>query len=293
MNDVSLRFAEKIAAIFTKTIELLFAKVHTMTTEIMQPFFMPVLTLYFIIIGWQVIIGNLSSKKDSLIRLFILFPLISSAIFNLETYNEFVSTPIINLKDFITSKISSLTGNENIFTWLDTIFIKLFTEVSATLWNGNFLFNIANYVFGFLLVAVYFILYLFATIFTLESLVAVYLLLLIGPIFIIFFAFNETKFITSAWFKSLMTYWLYAPFTALIILFAQGVVSVATKESVGNVFGMLFTLFAGALCVYFIKKVPEYANSITMGVSNSGVAFSWSNLRSVVPNRNKNNNKQK
>lgn len=56
---------------------------------------------------------------------------------------------------------------------------------------------------------------------------------------------------------------------------------------------MLFTLFAGALCVYFIKKVPEYANSITMGVSNSGVAFSWSNLRSVVPNRNKNNNKQK
>lgn len=293
MNDTSLRFAESIATIFTKTIELLFSKVHTMTTEIMQPFFMPGLTLYFIIIGWQVIIGNLSSKKDSLIRLFILFPLISSAIFNLETYNEFVSTPIINLRDFVTSKISSLTGNENVFRWLDTIFIKMFTDVNATLWNGNFIFNAVNYIFGFLLVAVYFILYLFATIFTLESLVAVYLLLLIGPIFLIFFAFNETKFITSAWFKSLMTYWLYAPFTALIILFSQGVVSVATKESVGSVFGMLFTLFAGALCVYFIKKVPEYANSITMGVSNSGVSFSWSNLKSVVPSSNKNNKNQK
>ena len=212
MQEKTLGFAESLANIFQTALTSIYKSIHSLTNDLLEPFLVPILSLYFIFIGYQIIMGNINKSKDVLIRLLIIFPLLFSVIFNLESYNEFVSEPILNLKDFITQKISSLTGEANIFTWLDTQFLKLIVNVQSTYLKGSVLFQFANYIMGILLIAVFFFLYVYATVYSIQSLVYVGLLLLIGPVFLFFLCFNFSKSLFFIWLRTLMTYFMYSVF---------------------------------------------------------------------------------
>lgn len=279
--DASLLFAEKMAYVFQRSLTAITSTLSNVAAEILEPFLYPILTLYFIILGYQIILGNIDvKKKDVILRIGIIFPLIITTIFNIDMYMQYVSQPIIEVKNFVTSKFSILTGQENIFTWLDTQFLKLITNVFSTYLQNNIFTNFINYMIGILLLVPFFFLYLYLTVYSLVSLVLVGLLLLVGPIFLFFLCFNLTKNLFFLWLRSLMTYWLYAPLVALMMIFVQNVVSVSLQDSVGQLHGDIFTIFATVICIYFVKMVPEIANSLTHGVSSAHEAsnFTWSRM---------------
>lgn len=281
MTEQKLRFAETVAATFQDALDLIYKSIHTITNDLLAPFLVPVLTLYFIFIGYQIILGNFNIKKiDVLIRLFVMFPLIVSIIFDISAYNEWVSEPILNLKDFITEKITSLTGEKNLYKWLDTQFLKMISNVFATYFNGSILFQFTNYIFGFLLIVVFFFMYVYATVFSLQSLVYVNLLLQIGPVFLFFFCFNFSKNLFFIWFRTVMTYFMYSVFLALILVFVQGAINISVSQSVGLRYADIFTLFVGVISIIFIKSVPELSNAVTQGVSSGHEAsnFTWSRI---------------
>ncbi|RXJ82175.1 type IV secretion system protein [Arcobacter sp. F2176] len=281
MNEQSLRFAETIATTFQNALSLIYKSVFQITNDLLAPFLVPVLTLYFIFIGYQIILGNFNIKKiDVLARLFIVFPLIISVIFNFHTYNEWVANPILDIKDFITQKISSLSGEANMFTWLDTQFLKITTNVFSTYFQGSFILQPMNYVFGFLLIVTFFYIYVYSTIYSIQSLVYVGLLLIIGPVFLFFFCFNFSKNLFFLWFRTLMTYFMYSVFLALILFFVKGAIDISLNQSLGLRHADIFTIFVSVISIIFIKAVPELSNAITQGASSGHEAanFSWSRI---------------
>lgn len=280
MQEKTLGFAESLANIFQTALTSIYKSIHSLTSDLLEPFLVPILSLYFIFIGYQIIMGNINKSKDVLIRLLIIFPLLFSVIFNLESYNEFVSEPILNLKDFITQKISSLTGEANIFTWLDTQFLKLIVNVQSTYLKGSVLFQFANYIMGILLIAVFFFLYVYATVYSIQSLVYVGLLLLIGPVFLFFLCFNFSKSLFFIWLRTLMTYFMYSVFLALILVFIHGAINISLNKTLGSMLPDIFTIFIGVISIIFVKSVPELSNAITQGASSGHEAsnFTWSRI---------------
>lgn len=282
MQEKTLGFAQILADSFQKALKSIYESIYSITTDLMEPFLVPVLSLYFIFIGYQIIMGNINKSKDVLIRLVLIFPLLFSVIFSFETYNEFVSEPILNLKDFITQKISSLTGEGNMFAWLDTIFIKLLGDVYSTYFEGNILFHLPEYILGILLIAVFFYLYVYATVYSIQSLVYVGLLLLIGPVFLFFLCFNFSKSLFFIWLRTLMTYFMYSVFLALILVFIYNAINISANKAMGSLIPDIFTIFIGIISITFVKGVPELSNAITQGASSGHEAsnFTWSRIAS-------------
>lgn len=279
--DKPLLFAEKTAFVFQRSLTAITSSLSEVSAEILQPFFIPILTLYFIILGYQIILGNVNIKqKDVILRIGIIIPLVITTIFNVGMYMDLVSGPIVELRTFIVSKFSILTGQENMFKWIDTQFLNLITNVFSVYLDNNIFTNFINYMIGIILLVPFFFLYVYITMYSLMSLVLVGLLLLIGPMFLFFLCFNLTKNLFFLWLRSLMTYWLYAPLIALMMVFVQNVISISLLDSVGQLHGDIFTVFTTIICIFFVKMIPEIANSLTQGVSSAHEAsnFTWSRI---------------
>lgn len=284
---MEIQFAQSLANIFNKAIQSIYREIFTLTNDILQPFLVPVLSLYLALVGYQYIMGNISQSKDVIIRLFLIIPILTSVIFNFETYNMYISEPILSLKDGITNAISSLTAGENLFKWLDTLFIKLFLDVESKYFGGS-LFNIRvmDILIGIAMIIPFFFMYVYATVYSLQSLVFTNLLLLIGPIFLFFLCFNSTKSLFFVWFRALMTYSLYSIFLSLIFVFIYEAINLSVTTSINSQDKWVdyYTIFIAVISVIFVKMVPELSNALSQGSSNGSEAsnFSWSRITSKV-----------
>ncbi|OCL86004.1 Type IV secretion system protein VirB6 [Aliarcobacter thereius] len=281
---MDLQFSQSLSTIFLRTTQEIYKEVFSLSNDILQPFLMPVLTLYFVIVGYQYIFGNINHSKDVLIRLFFIFPILTSIIFNFETYNMYISDPLLNLKDGITNAISSLTAGENIFKWLDTLFIKLFIDVQAKYFKFSFLnMNFSAVIIGLFLIIPFFLIYVYATLYSLQSLVFTNLLLLMGPIFLFFLMFNATKSIFFIWFRALMNYSLYSVILALMLVFIYQAInlSVSIQTTEKDYYSAdVYTIFTSFICLIFLKMVPELSNALTQGSISGGQStnFNWSRI---------------
>lgn len=282
---MEIQFAQSLATVFAKATQSIYKEVFQLTNDILQPFLVPVLSLYLALVGYQYIMGNISQSKDVIIRLFLIIPILTSVIFNFETYNMYISEPILSLKDGITNAISSLTAGENLFKWLDTIFIKLILDIQSKYFDISLLrIRIIDMLVGLAIIIPFFFMYVYATVYSLQSLVFTSLLLLMGPIFLFFLMFNATKSLFFVWFRALMTYSLYSIMLALIFVFIYEAINLSVTTSINNSdkWADYYTIFIAVISVIFVKMVPELSNALSQGSSNGSEAsnFSWSRISS-------------
>lgn len=282
---MEIQFAQSLATVFEKATQSIYKEVFQLTNDILQPFLVPVLSLYLVVVGYQYIMGNISQSKDVIIRLFLIIPILTSVIFNFETYNMYISEPILSLKDGITNAISSLTAGENMFKWLDTIFIRLFTYVQSKYFEVSFFrMKFTEILLGVFLIIPFFFMYVYATVYSLQSLVFTNLLLLMGPIFLFFLMFNSTKSLFFVWFRALMTYSLYSIILALVLVFVYQAIDLSVRLQLEKVdrWADIYTIFVTVISVIFVKMVPEISNALSQGSSSGSEAsnFTWSRIAS-------------
>jgi hypothetical protein len=245
------------------------------------------LTLYFIVMGYKYIMGEIDTSKKNMFRVFIFLPIILATVFNYSIYLNLVSNPILALRDFLISRIGSIGGameNGNAFQSLDTIFLNMYTFVNNEL-MGDFIMNPLDNIIGFIVIAIYLALYIWIGYFMIKGIIATGFFLMIGIVPILFFAFDGTKHITGAWFRTLITYTLYGPLCSIFMIFIYWI-TLGTASNLENQFQSLAMLIiAGGILILLVKDIPEYANAITGGMSSAqdatgmaGSGFSWGSV---------------
>jgi len=174
--------------------------------------------------------------------------------------------------------------NGHDFQMLDNIFLNMYTFVDNEL-MGNFIMNPLDNLIGAVVLVVYAILYIWLGYFLIKGIFATSLFLMIGIVPILFFAFDGTKHITGAWFRTLITYMLYQPLVSIFAIIIYHVTQ-KTASTLDNQFQTLATLIiAGGILILLVKDIPEYANAITGGMSSAqdatgmaGSGFSWGSV---------------
>ena len=233
---------EQLSALYTNALDKVFSHINTVLTQISMSYIVSLLTIYFLLMGYKFIIGDIDTAKKNIFRVFVYLPLMMTLVLNYDMYLEMIVIPTMTLKVYVVeliNNIGSATTNGNNFKQLDVIFNNMYNFATNNYWSSNFIYSAKEHIMGWLVIIVYGLLYVTIAYYLLKSLVATSLFLMIGIIPLLFFAFDGTKSITAAWFKALVTYWLYAPISAFFMIFIYWV-SHATSTNLNTDFSSFF-----------------------------------------------------
>jgi type IV secretory pathway VirB6-like protein len=263
---------ERLSAIFQNALLTINDSVYQIFANTVTPFVVPIINLYIIIIGIRFMIGEEDVSKKNLVRLFLIFPAAMLIIGNYDLYKEFVMNPIFTIKDYLVEKLFSLgkLDSTNDMNAIETILLSIIDELkdsfefSITDWN---LFDMLLSLFVLIFIG---LLYLLLSSFHIISFVIPSLILIAGPIPIALYAFNKTKHITEAWFKTAITYYLYGPISALFLIFIFFVSKVAIATLSSSAAGMIFLILASYILVKLTNMIPELANGFMTSLASDG-----------------------
>ena len=276
---------EKISALYGTALSNIFYHINTVLVETIEVFLPYILTLYFIFVGYQYLLGNINQSQINKIRLLIVLPILISIFFNYTMYLNLIVLPILLVKDYLVTAISSIattTSDGNTFLIIDTIFLNILTFIKSQLMD-SFLSSPFDFIMGVLILFIYGSLYIWIGFFMIKSFIATAFFLMIGVIPLICFAFDSTQHIFYAWLKAVVTYFLYAPISAFFIIFVYWI-SIGTSSNLNKeIDSILLLIISGSLMVLFVKDIPEYANAITSamssGQSTAGSVIKWGSVQ--------------
>jgi hypothetical protein len=263
--------------------------IHNVLTQVSKELIFSMLTIYFLLMGLKYINGNMSTANKNIFRVFIFLPLTMAVAFNYDLYMEMIANPLNSLQAYIVQEINNIgtaTQKGNNFKQLDAIFTNMWTFSNKNLWDGNLLTNTTEHIKGWFLVIVYGLLYVHIAYILIKSLVTTSIFLMIGPVPLLFFAFDGTKNITINWFKALITYWLYAPITAIFMIFVYWVGKATASDLKADFDSFFLLIVSGLVLNLLVKDIPEYANALTNSMSSGadagGMAFQWGKVGAKV-----------
>lgn len=271
---------EKLATLLHDAINLIYVEVFKELTDLLNPLFPYVISIYIIITAYFWLFNYIDHAKGNLIRVLFLFPLVIGSLFNITTYNEYVPGIILTVKDTVLYVITSIVGKENIFQYLDTVFLDAYTEVSKNLWKGGILQGIVDTVLGLGIILSFGLLYLYLLFYLLFSDILVKLLLMIGPIFLALFCFNGTKAVAIGWFKTMFMYVMWAGLAALYLVFIIAAISHTMQDTTNTTMSIFTAILVNIFFIIAINKIPELTNNIIGGMTSgfdgsSGGLFRW------------------
>ncbi|WP_321778820.1 type IV secretion system protein [Sulfurimonas sp.] len=263
---------EKLSYLFQEALRLISNAIYGVFQDTLTPFVIPVINLYLVVIGIKIILGEEETSKKNLIRLFLIFPIIMMIVMDYGMYRDYIMNPIMIIRDFTVTYITAIAneGSTNNIIALDTIFLSM----KDTVYNGfEFSWTDWNIVDLILSVATLLelgLLYLAIGTFHIISFVVPGLFLTAGPIPLALFAFDKTKHIFSSWLRSTITYALYGPISAIMMIFIYYVTKVSAASISTDFDGMFFVILALAVLLFLTRMIPEFANGIMSSLTSDG-----------------------
>ena len=234
------------------------------------------LTLFLLYSGYLFIKGDSSSAKANLFRTFVAIPLIVIFTTNYNNYESYIKEPILDLNSYFVKGVlksinSSSFNNDNINNQIEMVENAMLKDGFKSLKDGMSIGEIFQSIMILFLMIVLFFSFAFVLIRFVEGYFGMFIMLLISPITLFFICFNHTKGITIAWFRGLITYFLYAPLTSIIVAITLSMINIKSLD-VDNIEAIIVILINCVVSIYFLLKVPEYANILTSG-SSSGAGI--------------------
>jgi len=263
---------EKLSYLFQEALKLISNYIYRVFEDTLTPFTIPVINLYLVYIGIKIILGEEETSKKNLIRLFLLFPIIMLVVMDYGLYRDIIMNPIMVIRDYIVVGLSKIANedNSNNVAALDSIFLSM----KDIIYNG-FEFSITDWNLVDLLLSVVSllelgILYLAIGTFHILSIIVPGLFLTAGPIPLTLFAFEKTKHIFYNWLRSIITYTLYGPISAIIMVFIYYVTKVSSVTISTDFDGMFFVILALGVLLFITRMIPEFANGIMSSMASDG-----------------------
>jgi len=263
---------ERLSYLFQDALRLISHAIYNVFQDILAPFTVPVINLYIVYIGFKIILGEEETSKKNLIRLFLVFPMIMLIVMNYGIYTDFIMNPIMIIRDFVVLGISRIAneGGANSMAGLDVIFLSM----KDVVYNG-FEFSWKDWNLVDLLLSVVSLfeigaLYIAIGTFHIISYVIPGLFLTAGPIPLALSAFEKTKPIFDSWLRSTITYALYGPIAAILMVFTYYVTKAAAASISTDFDGMFFVILALGVLLFITRMVPEFANGIMSSLTSDG-----------------------
>ena len=249
---------EKLADLFEIALKTISEATYTVFLNILTPFLVPSINLYLVIIGFKIILGDLDTSKKSLIRLFVLFPIVMAIVMDYATYKEYVMNPIMIIRGYVMNEILNIADStgENTFANLDIIFKQILFIVKDSFEFSMYNIKVLDLILTVVLILGLGILYIAIAYFFMVSLVAPSLFLMGGAITLALYGFDRTKHITESWFRTTITYLLYGPIGSVLMIFTYQIMKVTTAQIKNDFDGMFFTIFATIVLLSFVKMIP-------------------------------------
>lgn len=244
-----------------------------------------IVTLYVTIMGYALLSARFTAErsKDVLTSFFLL------GVLGVVTgeFSEWIAQPVMDTVAGLSSLAVGGDGSSSaVFKELDNGLSLLMSTVSRVQPTGNFLVQAWMYIVVFAATVVlsvsYMTMYISFIALYLMSVLGLYLMLMIGGIFVWLGSFKELRFLTWTWVKAIMNYVLWSFFLAAIAGFFLALINGAIDDlstwdlAVDGAFPPE-VIKLSVLCLlttYFLTKASDLASSLTGGSSMSSGAVS-------------------
>lgn len=263
---------EKLSYLFQDALRQISLSIYNVFQDTLTPFIVPVINLYIVYMGIRIILGEEETSKKNLIRLFLVFPMIMLIVTNYGIYRDYVMNPIMIIRDFVVLGVTKVAngGNTNNMEALDAIFLSIKDIVYNGFEFSIYDWNLIDLILSIASLLEIGILYIAIGTFHIISLVVPALFLMAGPIPLILFAFEGTKHIFDSWLRSTITYALYGPLSAIMMILIYYVSKAAAAAISTSFLGMFFVILALAVLIFLTKMIPEFANGIMSSMTSDG-----------------------
>lgn len=254
--------------------------------EAIRPFARVVTTLYVVIVGYRILMGKVGGQASSWAVSILLLLLIQSMVLESDGYSRWVFSPLMGAALDLASYFSGSSGTEFAHVGrLDEAVGAIVSTVDQLEPTGNFLTNSMAYIkvgiASFILLLFVAGMYLVYLALTVLALFSMYVLMMIGPAFLFFAAFPETRFMAKTWLRTFCQYALWLVLLGLVMAISiPGVEAAAASLANWDVvrdgvftqaFGM--TLLFTGIVTYFLLKTSDLSSALSGGVGmNAGIA---------------------
>lgn len=244
-------------------------------------------TLYVVLVGYQVMKGAFAEKTKEWLASVIYLVIFQVTAMESAAYFEWVVVPIqetaLDIAAWVANKAQTGHGGSGIaglFYALDTVMSKVLMAIENLEPQGNPLTNAWIYmtvgVASFILFLIYSMVYVAFFGLLLIGILSMDLLFIVGPVFLFFLCWKETRFIGWAWVRAVVNYALLVVFAGIAIgltIYMLGVVAdrIAGLDASDGVFNRYFAaaLLTGAMSLYLLLKTPDYAAALSGGSAGS------------------------
>lgn len=236
-------------------------------------------TALYLAIGGYMIISGHAGKHAKEMATSILFLVIIQGIVS-TGFTEWIAAPILDTTWKLSQLAVSATGGDtDIFFALDDGLAKVMTAIDRLEPVGNLLTSAWLYLkvgFASLVLSIaYGLLYLAFLVLYISAIFGIYMMLMVGGIFLWLASFKATRHYTVAWFRAILNYLIWAFFLSAIMGFFMSVITagvtdiskwdIAVEGPFPASLGKL--VFMCLLCAYMLTKAADFAAQLTGGTS--------------------------
>lgn len=242
-----------------------------------------IVTLYILGVGYAILKGN-GGEHTKELGISMLLLLIFQGMTLVEGgFSEWISQPLFDLTSGLSSvAVGGGNGINGVFDSLDDGLGRILDTVSRIEPTGNFITNAWMYfkvgLASLLLALVYSIMYVVFIALYLMAIFGLYMMMMVGGIFVWLASFRITRGLTWTWVKATMNYVLWAFFLSAVAGFMMKLLN-ASIDDVSTwdlaVDGaappsLMSLMFLCVLTIYFLMKASDLASSLTGGSAMSG-----------------------
>jgi len=241
--------------------------------------------LYIVIVGYQIMQGKFGEKSKEWLASIVFLMVFQVTVAETNGYNAWVVKPVIGTVYDTANWIATMTkmgdtmnvkGVEGVFSALDSALEHIFYAIDHMEPSGTWGLNIWLY-FKVGLVSLSLAVLFAGVYFTFFGLMLIgflmqVVLFVLGPFFLFFVCWKETRFIAWAWVKALANYSMLPIIGSLAISITIFIVdSVANEIANIDVAKGVFTsdmggaMLVAAISLYLLLKAPDLAAALTGG----------------------------
>lgn len=245
--------------------------------DAIRPFLRVFSTLYVLAVGYMVLMGKTGERAKSWALSIVLLAVIQTAIFESSGYNDWVVEPLMGSASGLAKFFSGSDGT--LFGRLDVVIGGIVASVDRLEPTGSPMTNTMAYIkvglASLILLLAVTAMYMVFLVQTMLAMFSMYVLLYVGPLFLFFTAFAETRFLATTWLKTFSQYALWQVLLALVMSISLPGVEIAGNSLSSwdvirdGVFTKqyAFTLLFTCLVIYFLLKTSDLSAALTGGTS--------------------------
>lgn len=247
-------------------------------------------TLYIVLAGIQLLRGTFGEKSKEVVASIIFLAIYQAIAVETDGYKEWVTDPILttvyNTAAWLTTLgVGGNQGIEDVFIRLDAVLQSVFVAIDNMQDSTGILDSIMQKLeVGLVTIT---LLALFAAVYftylglMLISILTLVVLFTLGPIFMFFLCFKETRFIGWAWVKGLANYSMLGIVGSIAIAITIAMIqdSAASIRGMDPAVGLInadigAALLTAAMSLYLLLKSPDVAALLTGGAAGNTALLS-------------------